>query len=230
MKQKKSIFKKIYTENPGENFIKKEDSWTSIIFSDPFSIPIARLAAKSKILIPNHFTVIGLIPAILAIYFFFCGELIYGAIFYLINFILDGVDGKLARLTKKVSKSGEKLDYFSDRFRNLLLYLAIWYSQFYLNDEWFVGGCFIAAHYALMVLGYLFIEKYTYKTIFPRVYSYYATLDEGFILFFSLTLINKVRIGLPILILMQSISYLVLFLTQKNKPKSKARLKQMFRL
>jgi phosphatidylglycerophosphate synthase len=229
MKRKKSLLRRIYTENPGENFIKKRDSWTSIIFSDPFSIPIARLAAKSKKLHPNHFSILGLVPAFIAVYCFLRGELVYGAFFYLINFIIDGVDGKLARLTNQLSKSGEALDRRADRIKNAALYFSLWYSQFYLQGYWLLGGFIIFCHYALMVVVYLFIKDGTYKTIFPRVYSYYATIDEGFIVFFFAPLLNQVRLLLPILILLQSISFLALSLKQKEEPDFKFRLKKMIR-
>lgn len=230
MIKKKSLLQNIYTEHSGENFIKKEDSWTSIIFSDPFSIPIARLAAKSKRLKPNHFTIISIIPVFFAVYFFFRGELIYGAFCYLLNFIIDGVDGKLARLTNQFSEKGAKLDYFFDRIGNIALYFTFWYSQYYIFGNWFIGGCFIIEHYALMLLGYLFIDKFKYKTIFPRVYSYYASLDEGFISFFFLPLLGIVQIGLPIMILSQSISYFILIIKQKGTPDYKTKFKKLIRL
>jgi phosphatidylglycerophosphate synthase len=230
MNKKKALIRRIYTEGPGEDFIKKKDSWTSIIFSDPFSIPLARFLSKFKRINPNHITIIALIPAFIAMYFFIRGQLVYGAFFFLLNFIIDGVDGKLARLTKKFSKYGEALDYHTDRIRNLALYFSLWYSQYYLQGQWLFGGGIIFAHYVLMIFGFLFISKYTYKTIFPRVYSYYASIDEGFLTFFVAPLIGQVVLLLPILILLQFLSYIILFFIQKEKPDFKTRFRDMLKI
>ena len=230
MKKKKSLLTRIYTEGPGEDFIKKDDSWTSILFSDPFSIPLTRFLSKFKRIHPNHITIIALIPAFIAVYFFIRGQLFYGAIFYLLNFIIDGIDGKLARLTKKFSKHGATLDYYTDRIRNFALYFSFWYSQYYLHGQWLFGGGIIFAHYVLMVFGFLFITKFTYKTIFPRVYSYYAPIDEGFLTFFFAPLINQVVLLLPILILLQFLSYMILFFIQKEKPNFKTRFRDMLKI
>jgi len=226
----KNLFKKIYTEGPNEHFIKKLDSWTSIIFSDPFSIPIARFAARWKRIHPNHFTIMTLPVALISAYFFFEGQLIYGAIFYWLNFILDGVDGKLARLTNQLSRRGYILDYYTDRIKNIVLFLSLWYSQYYLKDYWLLGGGIICVHYGLMVFEYLFIQKFTYKTVFPRVYSYYAPLDEVFLIFFLAPLLNMVFILLPLLILLQYFSYISIYIKQKERPDTKARLREMFKL
>lgn len=230
MNNLKSLFKKVYTEQPHEHFIKKEDSWTSIIFSDPFSIPIARLAARWKRIHPNHFTIMTLPFALISAYFFFEGKLIYGAIFYWLNFIIDGVDGKLARLTNRFSERGLVLDYYIDRIKNIALFFSLWYSQYYLIDHWLLGGVIICAHYGLMVFEYLFIQKFTYKTIFPRVYSYYASLDEVFLIFFLATLLNMVFILLPLLIALQYLSYIIIYIKQKEHPNIKVRLREMFKL
>jgi phosphatidylglycerophosphate synthase len=230
MKRKKSILKRIYTEGPGEDFIKKEDSWTSIIFSDPFSIPLARFLSKFKSVYPNHITIIALIPAFIAVYFFFRGQLMYGAFFFLLNFIIDGIDGKLARLTKKYSKHGVALDYHTDRIRNFALFFSLWYSQYYLHGQWLTGGAIIFVHYVAMVFGFLFVTDFSYKTIFPRVYSYYAPIDEGFLIFFFAPLINQVTLLLPILVLLQLISYITLFFVQKKKPDFKTRFRDMLKV
>jgi phosphatidylglycerophosphate synthase len=230
MKNKKSSLKEIYTNGPDESFIKEKDSWTTIIFCDPFSIPLARLFAKFKKIHPNYISILAMICGFIAAYFFFRGLLIYGSLVFLLKFILDGTDGKLARLTNTKSKTGEKIDYYTDIIGNIPMYFGLWYSQFYIFNKWFFGGSFIALHYLTMAFGYIFLKKLSYKTIFPRVSSYYIHIDEGFLTFFIAPLTGYFIYVFPILVLIQLVSYIILCFTQKEKPDFKKNIKRMLKL
>jgi len=151
-------------------------------------------------------------------------------LFYFISYILDCSDGTLARLTNTTSKYGERLDYYTDITNNAPMYFGLWYSQFYLQGMWFIGGAIIATHYAIMVFGYVFLKKLTYKTISPRVCSYYMHADEGFLTFFFVPLTGIFYLILPILVLLQLVSYIILFFTQKEKPDIKKNIKSMLKM
>ena len=232
MKKILVTIKKIYTQQPNENFI-KEDAWAPILLSDPVSIPLARLLSRIKRIHPNHITLLTVPFAFIAAYMFIKGELIYGALFYWLNFVLDGTDGKVARLTGKNSKFGEKLDYYTDTVNNLAMYFGLWWSQYYIHGDWFIGGVIVFAHYAIMVFGYVFVGDFRYKTIFPRVFSYYSPFEEAFGTFFFAPLFNKVKLLFPILVALQFISYVILFIKKKEKPdleEIEERIKMMLKL
>ena len=216
MKKILATIKKIYTQQPNENFI-KEDAWAPIILSDPVSIPLARLLSRIKRIHPNHITLLTVPFAFTAAYMFMKGELIYGALFYWLNFVLDGTDGKVARLTGKTSKFGEKLDYYTDTVNNLAMYFGLWWSQYYVYGEWFIGGVIVFAHYAIMVFGYVFVGDFRYKTIFPRVFSYYSPFEEAFGTFLFAPLFNIVHVLFPLLVMLQLLSYTILFIKHERK-------------
>ena len=212
----KSFIRNIYSERKSEHFLYKSEPWSVLIFGRVFSIPLARAITKLPAKIhPNVITILTVPFALLAGICFFKGMLVYGAIFFLISFILDCTDGTLARLTSTTSKFGQKLDNYTDRLNNLFMYFGLWYSQYYLTGEWFLGGCIIGTHYLIMLFGTLFIKNHKYKTIFPRVSSYYNGLDEGILTFFVSPVLGIFRIMLPVLVGLQAISYTMLFLKQK---------------
>ena len=175
---------------------------------------------------PNVIT-IGSLPFVLsAAYFFFDGQLIVGAICYFVYSRLDGIDGQWARLTGKTSKLGERLDYYIGTFGNLAMYFGLWYSQYYLNGDWLTGGCIIIAHYVIVISIWIFILQPHYGTIFPKVRSYYSAEEEAFGTFFLAPLINIVAILFPVVVILQLISFLILFIRQKERPDAKKRIKE----
>jgi hypothetical protein len=98
------------------------------------------------------------------------------------------------------------------------MYFGIWYSQFFIKDNWLIGGSIILAHYVIVISQSIFIKNPHYKTVFPRVNSYYSFVDEAFGVFFVSTLFNIVDTLLPILVMLQSIHLMILFIRQKERP------------
>lgn len=217
MEKGKSLFKKIYQENEGKKFHKQGESISVICVGRFFGIPLAKLITKIPFKIhPNIITILSFGFAILAGYYFFQNLLILGSILYLINFILDCTDGTLARLTGLSSTFGSKLDFYTDRIGIIILYFGLWWSQYYQNKNALLGIILISAHYAIMIFGEKYIKNKKYRTVFPRVNSYYSSFEEGFGTFFIAPLLGMVTILLPILILLQLISYVVLYIKNKK--------------
>ena len=230
MAKSKSIINKIYSEKKGEHFIKEKEEW-SVKIGRLFGIPLARAINALPVRIhPNIISIISLILALEAAYLFFNNKLIVGAIFFFISYIFDCSDGVLARLTNTQSKFGEKLDFYIDITGNVFMYFGLWYSQYYLNGQGFLGGSIIAAHYTVMVFGYLFIKVRTYKTFSPRLSSYYSAADEGILTFLFAPITGYFTLILPILIILQLASYMILFLKQKERPDIRKNIKSMLKI
>lgn len=192
------------------------EAWSSKI-GRLLGMPLARLLADSRFDInPNVITILTIPVSVLAGICFFYNLLIIGAIFYFINWTLDNTDGSLARMTNKTSTFGDTLDNYTDRINTFIMFFGLWYSQFYLNDMWLVGGLLIGIHYALMLVGVLFIN-YKYKTIFKTITSYYHPNDEAFITFFFLPIFGIFIIGYPVVIILQLISTSILFTRRRKK-------------
>jgi phosphatidylglycerophosphate synthase len=235
MPKPKSYVKKPRSKKENKSTNKKREEWAVKIvriFGTPLAKGIAHLPVKVH---PNVVTVFSLLFAIIAAFFFFNNQLIYGAIFFFISYVFDTADGTLARLTNTQSELGKRLDFYVDILGNIFMYFGLWYSQFYLYGQWFIGGSIIAAHYMVIAFGYMFIKNRTYKTIFPDICSYYSAADEGFLTFFfvpipAFFILGIFRLALPILVALQFISFVILFLRQKEKPDIKKNIKEILKL
>lgn len=71
----------------------------------------------SKIpLTPNQWTMLSIVPVLIAAYFIAKEEFLYGAIAFIVAAFLDLVDGSVARVTGRTSKFGAYLDTIMDRY------------------------------------------------------------------------------------------------------------------
>jgi phosphatidylglycerophosphate synthase len=71
----------------------------------------------SKIgLSPNQWTMVSLLPVMVAVYFLYYQEFIIAALLFIVSSFLDLVDGSVARVTGRVSRVGAYLDTVVDRY------------------------------------------------------------------------------------------------------------------
>lgn len=98
---------------------KKKDYWWTVLAVDPVALPLVRLLARRRTLTPDQVTIVSLLlglPVGLAYSFGRVG-LIVGALLFYVSFVLDCVDGKLARALGTSSPRGQVLDQLSDGAR-----------------------------------------------------------------------------------------------------------------
>ena len=144
-------------------------------------MPLIRLMQTLKLKINPNFITLMVFPLLsLAGYSFIKGNLAIGAFFYYVYFLLDLIDGKWARLTKQTSRLGTRLDYYAHIFGNIQMYFGIWYSQYFMKENWLIGGSIIFIQYAIVFSVSILIKKIHYKTFFSQVNSYYSFIDEAF--------------------------------------------------
>ena len=113
------------------NIAKSVDAWWTVLVIDRLATPLAYALAEIKWITPNTITVSSLITATIAsLLISTCLPigLITGGIMYQVAFMLDCVDGKLARIKGLVSAVGEYLDNLVDRVNSLLLTVALLYA------------------------------------------------------------------------------------------------------
>ncbi len=86
---------------------------------DPVAFPLVRRLARSRSLTPDQVTWLSMGVGLLVGPAYALGRigLIAGAILFYLSFVLDCVDGKLARLTGTSSGKGEMLDKLADGAR-----------------------------------------------------------------------------------------------------------------
>ncbi len=140
----------------------------------PLEFGAVRLIAETRIT-PNQITFIWLILAAVAIPLFLQGYLLPGFILAALCGVLDGVDGKLARLTLRYSTIGDWLDHASGTIYDALWYLALgWY--FSGGDPHSTG-----AYYAYLLIGSYLVHRIVpgiFRLVHHREIYDYEKIDE----------------------------------------------------
>lgn len=114
---------------------KKRDYFFTVVFVDPLAIPLARAFARRGVS-PSTVSWLSLLCALPIGFAFGTGErygLIIGAALWYFSFLLDCIDGKVARLTGTTSERGKKLDSLGDGARRASAVLGIvaylWHTE-----------------------------------------------------------------------------------------------------
>lgn len=112
---------KKYTINEVRSASKQRDSWWTVLAVDRLAIPLAAWVANHTHIHPTAITLLSIATGLTSAWFFYNYNgshafLAVGAILYELCFLLDCIDGKLARLTHRRSKLGGVLDAVGDVF------------------------------------------------------------------------------------------------------------------
>lgn len=109
---------------------------------------IEGVASKMKNVNPNSLTALSVILAILFGVSFYFGFLIISFILLVGASYLDALDGAVARIFNKASKSGDFLDHLVDRYVDFIILLAMalsFYGNLYFGIV-AVGGTFLSSY------------------------------------------------------------------------------------
>lgn len=121
---------------------KKRDAWWTVLLVDPVATRVLIRIARFRFITPNGVTWAALFVGLGSAGFFLRGDthsLIIGAALYHVSFILDCIDGKLARLKGNGTVFGGWLDYVFDRIRVLFCALALMGGQYLRNESaWYL--------------------------------------------------------------------------------------------
>ncbi|SCE75307.1 DUF5941 domain-containing protein [Micromonospora chokoriensis] len=120
--------------------VKEKDDFFSTYFVSTWSPYLVRLAARLR-LTPTGVTVISVLFALAAAVLFGIGgrpALVGGAVLLYLGFVLDCVDGQLARYTRNFSAWGGWLDTMADRAKEYLVYAGLGFgvSHAGLGNGW----------------------------------------------------------------------------------------------
>ncbi|UCC91280.1 MAG: CDP-alcohol phosphatidyltransferase family protein [Candidatus Aenigmatarchaeota archaeon] len=88
---------------------KKRETFSNI------SIKVGMIFSKVG-LSPNQWTLLTIIPTLVALYFLVDRQFLMAALFFILSSFIDLVDGSVARVMGKVSKLGAYLDTIMDRY------------------------------------------------------------------------------------------------------------------
>ncbi|BCD60570.1 MULTISPECIES: CDP-alcohol phosphatidyltransferase family protein [unclassified Nitratiruptor] len=112
----------------------KQRNWWDLIINLKISSIITQYLANKTTITPNQVTLLSFIVAIFAGVAFWKEYYILGAFLYQFSYILDIVDGALARVTHQTSKFGAFFDVFTDWIKAPILYVVLFlkFNQVYL--------------------------------------------------------------------------------------------------
>lgn len=117
---------------------KKRDAWWTVLLVDPVATPLVRQTALRTRITPNQITWGAFLLGIGSSVCFAFGDwrwLVLGAVIYHFSFIMDCMDGKVARLTGQGSVFGAWLDFVFDRIRVMVCGVALMGGQYARTDD-----------------------------------------------------------------------------------------------
>ncbi|MDA2812257.1 CDP-alcohol phosphatidyltransferase family protein [Nocardiopsis sp. RSe5-2] len=116
-----------------ERTYKKRDSWWTVYLVDPVASRLVLFTANRTSVTPDHLTIAALLLGCAAAFSFGRADvlgLVLGAVVFHISFLLDCMDGKIARLKGNGTVFGSWLDYVFDRVRVLICTIGLLGGQF----------------------------------------------------------------------------------------------------
>ncbi|MBN2621604.1 CDP-alcohol phosphatidyltransferase family protein [candidate division WOR-3 bacterium] len=114
-----------------------------------FVVPIARVLIGMHIH-PNVITLLSLVFAVGAFFFYWRGCFPIGALFLLLCGLLDTFDGEIARRTNTMTKFGGFLDSTVDRINEFIVHLGL-FSYYYTHARYVLIWIVLAMFGSMMV-------------------------------------------------------------------------------
>ncbi len=112
---------------------KDRDAWWTVWLVDPLASRLVRLVAPYRWITPNRLTFAAFLFGVGAAACYWqqtWGWLVAGALLFHLSFVIDCMDGKIARLNGTGSVFGAWLDYVFDRLRVLVCTVALMGGQY----------------------------------------------------------------------------------------------------
>lgn len=137
-----------------------------ILFFDWLAIPTTNLLARFKWITPNMVTVFSGLLGIIAAYFFYLNEIIIGVVIIYLSFLLDCVDGNLARKTRRTSPIGAQLDNTADTIKKV----ACIFSLIFISNSnvYLLIGITLVHYFLQRVFNQKYRDQILQKTFYSR--------------------------------------------------------------
>ncbi len=116
-----------------ERTYKSRDAWWTVLLVDPIAVRLVRLVAPYRWITPNLLSGLAFVLGIGSAYCFAMQErwwLVAGAVLFHLSFVVDCMDGKIARLNGTGSMFGQWFDFIFDRLRVVLCAVALMGGQY----------------------------------------------------------------------------------------------------
>jgi phosphatidylglycerophosphate synthase len=116
-----------------EQTYKVHDAWWTVLLVDPLAARLVRLVAPHRWITPNLLTVLAMLLGVGSAACFLAQDrwwLIAGAALFHLSFVVDCMDGKVARLNGTGSMFGAWFDFMFDRLRVFMCAAALFGGQY----------------------------------------------------------------------------------------------------
>jgi phosphatidylglycerophosphate synthase len=114
---------------------KRRDSWWTVYAVDPVACRVALVVANRTRWTPNQLTVSSLVLGMASAASLATNHLVVGAVFFYLSFMVDCVDGKIARLKGTGTPFGLWLDYVGDRVRVVFCAAGLAFGQYSVTGD-----------------------------------------------------------------------------------------------
>lgn len=121
-----------------ERTYKPRDSWWTVLLVDPLAARLVVPVANRTGITPNQITTMGFGLGAVAAALFWLHEpwaLVLGALAFHLSFLLDCMDGKIARLKGTGTLLGGWTDYILDRLRVLVCAIGLFGGQYAATND-----------------------------------------------------------------------------------------------
>ncbi|WP_305782607.1 CDP-alcohol phosphatidyltransferase family protein [Symbioplanes lichenis] len=135
---------------------KPKDAWWTVLLVDPVAVHLVRFVSPYRWITPNVLTGLATILGLGSAFCFAQQDrwwVVAGALLFHVSFIVDCMDGKIARLNGTGSMFGTWLDFMFDRVRVFICALALFGGQYARTGE-------IA--YLYVMIGMVFLDLFRY--------------------------------------------------------------------
>ena len=146
-----------------DSAVKTNDSPFTTLLVSPYSKYLARFAARRG-WSPDQVTALSFAVGVAAAAAFALGTrgtMIAGAVLLQLSFVLDCVDGQLARYTRTFSSFGGWLDAVLDRMKEYVLYggLALGAARGFEDDVWVLAAAALTVQTARHISDFAYVAK-----------------------------------------------------------------------
>ncbi|WP_271220277.1 CDP-alcohol phosphatidyltransferase family protein [Streptosporangium carneum] len=114
---------------------KRKDSWWTVFLVDPVACRLTLLVANHTDVTPNGLTRLSLLLGLGSAACFALGQLVAGAALFYVSFMVDCMDGKIARLKGTGTAFGLWLDYVGDRIRVVCCAAGLAFGQYAATQD-----------------------------------------------------------------------------------------------
>ncbi|MFD0883744.1 CDP-alcohol phosphatidyltransferase family protein [Streptosporangium algeriense] len=114
---------------------KRKDSWWTVFLVDPVACRLTLAVANRTEITPNGLTRLSLLLGLGSAACFASGWLVAGAALFYVSFMVDCMDGKIARLKGTGTPFGLWLDYVGDRIRVVCCATGLAFGQYVASGE-----------------------------------------------------------------------------------------------